>query len=175
MKRTKSNIITHPVYPITTQLMEVLLMKHFSFNSNHIVPGVLMNGGRRELDLLVVTNNGYAYEVEIKISKQDLLNDKKKKHNHGYDKLKNVWFAVSENIEIEFALKHIPEHAGLIWVYYDNFNFKYKCKVVKLPVNKKKPYKWSKEEIHDLLRLGTMRIYSLKKKNVQLMYELNRK
>ena len=63
---------------ITTLEVELSLMKHFNFRENVIVNGVhwgmVINGKPlHECDLLILSKANYATEVEIKISKSDLL------------------------------------------------------------------------------------------------------
>jgi len=145
---------------VTTLLMEVVLMKHFEFQHNYIVPKVSFGAGLHECDLLVITKSGYAHEIEIKIDKQDLINDKHKPHQHVDYRIKEFWFAVPLPLEQE-ALKHIPDRAGLLSVY--ERGGKWRCRVSRLPQASKKPYKWNQDEIFNLLRLAAMRIYTLKK------------
>ena len=46
----------------------------------------------KETDFLVIQNNGYTIDIEIKVSRQDYLIDKKKIHKHNI--LKNGYFQV---------------------------------------------------------------------------------
>jgi len=105
---------------------------------------------------LVVTKSGYATEVEIKISKQDLKNDLKKKHCHKSNKIKCLYFAAPEEL-VEFALENIPTRAGLLSVGL-------RVNEIKKPELNKESVKWSDKEIFNLLRLGAMRIYTLKQR-----------
>lgn len=66
---------------ITTLDMEIVLMEYFGVNRNIIVPNVSWGLNLHECDLLIFSKSGYATEVEIKISKQDLLKDKNKNIN----------------------------------------------------------------------------------------------
>ena len=62
---------------ITTLEMETLLMNHFNYLQNIIVPNVSNgifhkeHGWLHECDLLVLSKANYATEIEIKISKAD--------------------------------------------------------------------------------------------------------
>ncbi len=141
---------------MTTLQIEIKLMLYFGFNKNYIVPNVHWGAGLHECDLLVVTKSGYATEVEIKISKQDLKNDLKKKHCHKSNKIKALYFAVPEEL-VEFALENIPTRAGLLSVGL-------RVNEIRKPELNKESIKWSDDEIFNLLRLGTMRIYTLKQR-----------
>lgn len=143
--------------------MEIALMKEFKFNQNYIVPnvhfGVYMLGKEmHECDLLVVTKSGYATEIEIKVSKADLKKDFTKKHSHDHPAIGRLFYAVPEELK-EIALELIPDNAGLITV-----DDEYYCSYVKDAVYKEKRHKWNKDEIFNVLRLGTMRIFNLKKR-----------
>lgn len=159
--------------------MEIALMKHFKFLQNVIVPNVkwgMVLGGTplHECDLLVLSKSNYATEIEIKVDKGDLLKDKAKSHNHKHPYIKFLYFAVPEKLK-EVALNNIPERAGLLVVskrlisntYYDDY-YIYHIDVVKPAIRNPKTQKWSFEDKNKLMRLGTMRIYNLKKKILKL-------
>jgi hypothetical protein len=66
-----------------------------------------------ECDLLALSKLDVLHEIEIKISKSDLLADKRKRHGHQSAIIKRLWYAVPNNL-VDFAKLHIPEDAGLI-------------------------------------------------------------
>lgn len=147
--------------------MEVSVMSHFGVRQNVIVPNVSwgMFYDLHECDLLLLTKSNYATEIEIKVSKQDLLKDKEKKHNHFHKNIARLYFAVPEKLE-EIALKEIPERAGLLVGHKlkHDWGFSYHIKEVRSPIRNKNALKWTEEERNKLTRLGTMRILGLKKK-----------
>ena len=157
---------------ITTLEMELVLMREFDVRQNIIVPNVsfgirINNKYLHECDLLILSNSNYATEIEIKISKSDLLQDKKKTHKHDHIAIKNFYYAVPEFLE-DIALKNIPENAGLIVIteakhFVANQRYLH-ATIVKKPKARKDAYKWQTENILKLTRLGCMRIYGLKKK-----------
>lgn len=74
-----------------------------------------------EMDLITVSKQGIANEIEIKISLSDLKADKNKTHGHENQRTKRLYFAIPESI-YEQAIEFIPEHAGincLEWVLSD--------------------------------------------------------
>jgi len=128
-----------------------------------------------ETDMLVLTQSGYATGFEIKVSKSDLLADLKKKQYTRFKdeengnvlqelyyakKFKHFYYAVPKKLQ-ETALSMIPEFVGLY--VYENFEYPkmptFKC--VK-EAKKLKTESWSEKNKNELMRLGCMRIYSLK-------------
>lgn len=155
---------------------ELVLLRMFKFHTNIIVPGVttLSQLVKFESDILVLTDSGYATSIEIKVSKADLRNDLKKKHilkldpkysvratnskEYYYGRLKHFYYAVPVEL-IEVALEQIPSFSGLI-----NLS---NGKIVRKP-EKLFNYKWTKEELLKLCKLGTMRINNLKQNIAEL-------
>lgn len=152
-----------------TSEVEVALFRYLDYRVNLIIPNIswgMFLCGRflHECDILMVTKSGYATEVEIKVTKADLLKDKKKWHNHKHPAISKLYFAVPDKLK-DIALKEIPERAGLYCVYENKE--RPKLKHVRLIRDCKKPknrYKWTMEEMYNAARLGAMRIYNLKLK-----------
>ena len=146
---------------MNTLEMEIALMRYFNFMQKIIVPnvkfGMVLNSKElHECDLLICTKSGYLTEVEIKISKQDLIKDKEKPHGHFHDAIKYLYFAIPK--EMKCDIDHIPERAGILLVTQNGW-----CQRIREPVYNKS-YKLSDKEQHKLACLGTMRIYTLKKR-----------
>lgn len=155
---------------ITTLEMEIILMEYFNFNKKIVVPcvsyGIKYKGKPlHECDLVILTQNkdktgkisGFGTEVEIKISKADLKKDKFKKHTHDSVLIKSFYYAVPYYLE-EFALTEIPAHAGLLVI-----NKRGTVIISKKPINNVNCIKWPKDLIFKLCKLGTMRIFNLKR------------
>lgn len=153
--------------------MEVAVSNYFSPRQNLIVPNVSWGMFRHEVDLCVLSPAGYAREIEIKVSRSDLIKDKEKRHGHDEPMIKYLYFAIPEHLEKD--IEHIPERAGVLIVKW-NKPFKaygytntrmeagwWSCKKVREP---KIQYnrKWLEHEYNSLLRLGAMRIWGLKEK-----------
>ena len=161
---------------VTCLDIELAIMQEFNFRQNLIVPNItnMMCLLPFETDMLVLTNSGYAYGFEIKVSKSDLKADFKKPqhcrfdqmHNgktgfeRYYGKFKYFYYAVPEHLK-EFALEIIPDFCGL-WVLnkpeYPQIRKFYQAREPKKLFDRK----WSEKERYEIARLGTMRIYSLK-------------
>lgn len=159
--------------------IEIAIMEKFDFTQNLIVPNVteISSLVSFETDMLILSKSGYAHGIEIKVSRQDLLNDFKKVHykkfesfdsrsktglESNYKTLKYFSYAVPDYLE-EVAKEVIPEFCGL-YVYKDPSNGIGKKRLYEsIKPQMIHSYKWSDKERYCLARLGTMRIYSLKK------------
>ena len=153
--------------------IEIALAGHLGTNCNLIVPNISYGlNFSHELDLLVVTKSGYADEIEIKISKSDLKADTKKKHGHHSDRIKRLYFAVPKFME-EYALKNIPERAGLFVINEkDGFVGRVECvKVAKLNKNFRK---LNEKEMNHLYELVALRMWSLKRALYSLQKRYNK-
>lgn len=151
---------------INTLEMEIALMKYLGIRQNLIVPNVSWGmHGLHECDLLSLSNSNYATEVEIKVSKGDLLNDKLKNHSHDHKLITYFYYAVPVKL-VEVALAEIPYHAGLLSVEkVESFGNLYNVvSQIRPPVRKTKAYKWTDDDRYRLARLGTLRILGLKQK-----------
>ena len=166
---------------LTTLDMEVVMMDSINPRQNLVVTNphwglFLGNRAMHECDILYVTKSGYATEIEIKISKADLLKDKEKRHNHAHNHIARLYFAVPESLE-ELALQEIPERAGLYVVRQEEVRyrkniytdeevhyFKTVLSCVREAKRNQRAEKWSITDKYQLARLGTIRVWSLKKK-----------
>ena len=59
--------------------IELAVSNYLNPRTNLIVPNVHWGMCLHECDLLVITRSGYAWEVEIKVSRVDLIKNKEKK------------------------------------------------------------------------------------------------
>ncbi len=148
--------------------MEIAIMKELDVRRNVIVPNVSWAfGSLHECDLLSLSKSGYATEIEIKVSKADLLKDKEKRHSHENDLISYFYFAVPEKLK-EIALAEIPVRAGLYVIEeFKVLNSNKKIlhvNKIRTAVKNAKSVKWSLENKLHLAHLGAMRILNLKKK-----------
>ena len=130
----------------------------FGFLRYNCIPNVKWSFFRdsQEADLLCFGKSGVLHNIEIKISTQDLRADLAKRHKHYDRRVKHLWFAVPETL-VPYALETIPEKSGLISVA-ENL----KTKIIRRPKPNNDPYyrKPTQEELYNLLRAGTMRMWS---------------
>ena len=144
---------------VTTMEMEILLAARFNPRVNTIVPNISWGMFIHECDLLIVRQSGYAVEVEIKISKADLIKDTLKRHGHYSDKINYLYFAIPDYLQDYIA--HIPERAGIIVVETQYTHLR--TKEIRKPT-KTGSYKFTDKERLKVARLGCMRIWGLKQK-----------
>lgn len=146
-----------------------------------------------EADLIVVRKSGCLIEIEIKVSKSDLVKlEKKKTHNHDDHRIKYLYFAIPHVLLCQH--EHIPSRAGILildwkqekyrianvdgyrrYVACDNGKWVLRCTEVRKPVLHSK-YKIADHERYTLARLGALRIWDLKEKlnkNNELLPEGN--
>lgn len=146
--------------------MEIAVAELINPRVNLIVPNISWGMFRYELDLLVVTKNRIAWEIEIKVSKSDLKKDAEKSHNHRNEKIQKLFFAIPEHLKDCIGL--IPSHAGVIIVH--GYEWGFRAKIERHP-KIANDYKWSDKDIANLYRLASMRTWSLKKK-IQKMKDI---
>jgi len=143
----------------TTGEIEEAVVRHFNARKNVIVPNVSWGMFPYELDLCILNNDSlYASEVEIKISKSDLKADAKKNHSHDKNGnyIKYLWFAMPKKLMGCEDL--VPENAGIL--YIDKWGF---SKIFRKAIANKLAKKWDYEKAFKLARLGTLRIWDLKR------------
>ena len=151
---------------ITTIEIEERVANYFNVRQNIIVPNISWGMNIHECDLLIIRKSGYGIEVEIKVSRADLKKDIEKEHKHSDFRIREFYFAIPDYLEDSVSL--IPEHAGIIVLSrnYDYGDHLY-CKTIRDPKVFKYSVKFTQEEIFNIARLGTMRIWSLKRKIIE--------
>jgi len=145
---------------MTAKEIELILVKHFDFRTNLIVPNVSWGWKLPyEADLVVLRPSGWAEEIEIKVCKGDIKADREKKWSQHWDKhFLKLWFAVPSNLsDCEF----IPEHAGILSVHKNEHGHP---RVVITRGARRNPVarKVTEKERQKLSELGCMRIWDLK-------------
>jgi len=170
---------------LTTLDMEVALMHGFNPRQNIIVPNVSWgiwdrgSGALHECDLIILSGSDYATEIEIKVSKFDLLRDKDKRHKHAHGMIRRFYYAVPDELE-EVAKIEIPDRAGLITVSSQEIKgaggfYYYRIRTVRECKINTSAEKWSEDHRMQLMRLGTMRILGLKQKVLTLKSKIDAK
>ena len=108
-----------------------------------------------EADILVMSKLGYLTEIEIKVSKSDLIADTLKKHQHKSKLIKYLYFAIPEKLELH--IEHIPSRSGVYSVSKVG-----KVRLLRKAEINKESRILNDDEKYNLARLGTMRIWNLK-------------
>ena len=160
---------------LTTLEMEIALANYFDLRRNIIVPNISWGFHIHECDLLIIRPSGYLVEVEIKISLADLKKDQKKYHGHRDRRIKALYFAIPEYLQSHVSL--IPQRAGVLVLkeksYFDCPDiikqelkeYKYlKFEPLRKPLINTNADKIDERTQLKIARLGTLRIWSLKRK-----------
>jgi hypothetical protein len=151
---------------ITTIEIEERVANYFSPRQCLIVPNISWGMDIHECDLLIVRKSGYGIEVEIKVSRADLKKDAEKTHHHSDSRIREFYFAIPDYLQD--AIDLIPSHAGVIILtrVYDYGDHLY-CRTIRDAKINTKSIKFTPEEMFNIARLGTMRIWSLKRKIIE--------
>ncbi len=142
---------------LKTPEIELALANHLNIRANIIVPNIHWGLLPYEVDLLVLSSKGYATEIEIKVSVSDLKADKLKKHDHSSNLIKRLFFAMP--LKMQEHIKHVPAKAGILFV--DDYGRVREHRKAKLNTAARK---LTEKEIYQVLRLGNMRTWTLRKK-----------
>jgi len=141
---------------VTSLDIEIAVAKLFNPRINIIVPNITWGMGfKYELDMLIITPAGYGYEIEIKTSLSDFLLDIKKRHFHDSKRIKKFYYAMPDYL-LEKCEKHISGDTGIISIKDGEANIIRESKI-------RNNFKFSTGDISNLTRLGTMRIWTLKR------------
>ena len=156
---------------MNTTDIEIAIADIFNPRVNIIVPNVSWGLGLHECDVLILTKSGYAYEVEIKISRADLKKDLNKAHMHKSNRIRGLWFALPQQL-----LKHmnlIPSNAGIISVSSPEADAFYP-KFERRPTLNIDAKQFTREEIVKLIHLASMRIWPMKKRLRERCWEIEK-
>ena len=157
---------------IRTTEIEIAVAEYFGISRNLTIPNVSWGFRNRssEKDLVVITSSNYIYEIEIKVSKSDLIRDKQKhkwKLQPYFNDFRKTYFAIPIYL-LEYK-EHIPEFAGIITVEHANKkNVDYWTFVQREAKINKESKKITEKEKYQLARLGALRVWGLKKKLLKL-------
>mgnify|MGYP006943684804 CR=1 FL=1 len=117
-----------------------------------------------ECDLLYITKNRYAHEYELKISKNDIIQDKDKRRHifsHINDtKIRSRTFVIP--VDLMDCTNLIPEKCGIIIV-----NPNSTCVLTRKAKNNTKARQLTYEEVLHLGNLAAMRLWKFKLKQWQ--------
>ena len=144
---------------MNSEFIEVAVARYLNPRQNLVIPNAYWGlGFNYELDLFMMTPAGYGWEVEIKVSKSDLIKDKEKWKWKNYlsGRIKKLYFAVPLSLENE--IDHIPEYAGFL-VVHDNGKV-YKRREAQ-NIGK---HKFTEKDRMKAMHLCCMRVWDLKKR-----------
>ena len=148
-------------------IIEVCVAKLLNFRVYTIVPNVHWGLGIHECDMLALDKEGRFTEIEIKCSLSDLKADFKKGHNHKSEIISRLIYAMPIDLCEKYELL-VPSNCGIISVSENVVKHKW------LPTHKAEWFRTCRhsvvkkpdtETIQNFMRLGCMRIWSLKEHN----------
>lgn len=117
-----------------------------------------------EADILVINQEGFSHEIEIKLSKSDFKNDFKKfyqNQNSGEKFLKHDKIGCGDYVCNHFsfllpmgmvALEEIPQHCGVIEFYHNEDTWKTEFYIRRLPQRIHEDLYWNLVDQKDFLR-----------------------
>ena len=155
---------------ITTLEIEESLARFFDIRLNVIIPNISYGfHGLHECDIFVLKSNNYATEVEIKISLSDLKADFHKGHDHKSNYIREFYYAFPIKFYEAFE-PLIPKHAGIITceVSDEIVYSRIRRNATVNPLAKKLGI----EDRLKIQRLGCMRIWSAKKREIKYKNEI---
>jgi hypothetical protein len=165
---------------ITTKEIEVALCAYpispFYCRKWIVVPRVSWGLESHECDILALSNNNYAHEIEIKTSVSDLKADFKKRHHHESidNKIRCLWYAAP--IEMQAEVENlVPQNTGIILVYRSTnewHTYKLRTEIIRKASPKTSARKFTDEEKIKLYRLGTMRYWTIIKREIAAKYDV---
>lgn len=143
--------------------IEVAVALLLDYRRYTIVPNVHWGAGfSHECDMLAIDGDNKMTEIEVKISMADLKADFKKKHGHSSKYISRLVYAMPEKM-ITKAVEIIPKEHGIISVKWNGYRFEAKW-VRKARHRKHYIEQVPQSKIINIMRLGCMRIWSLKTK-----------
>lgn len=150
--------------------IEVAVAKLLNYRVYTIVPNVA-SLFMHECDMLALDTHGRFTEIEIKVTASDLKADFKKTHGHKSEYISRLIYAMPIQLCEKYA-QLIPKECGIISVHHSlppsncsdckGYVYALHYRVVKHQKQKKLP---TNTMINDFMRLGCMRIWSLKEHN----------
>lgn len=154
-----------------TNTIEYAISRRFDERTHLMVPNISWGLLSHEADMLVVRQTGYCLEFEIKRSFSDYKADfKKHKWCGGLSKkIKEFYYAFPAELwhKRENDIRGLlPDFAGVL-VAYNGDGFPY-SKIVREAKPNSQAIPLSQSQMYDVARLGTMRIWNLKRAIIQL-------
>jgi hypothetical protein len=133
----------------------------FYYRRYLVVPNVYWGlGFTHELDVLALSEAGYAHEIEVKISRADTRRDLEKDHGHRDHRIRCLWFAGPEALG-PTLIELTPAHAGVIVVVDPVDGRKHgRARILRKARADTGSRKFTDAERFQLARLGLMRYWS---------------
>ena len=133
----------------------------FKYTRNIVVENVYWGWGLKyEADLIAISKAGYATEIEIKVSKYDLIKDMEKiKYTLCPDsRITRKYFAIPQEL-VNTAIKILPPNIGILSVYKKEGHDRYTVETIRRAVRNKLARPCTEQEINKLLRLQSIKYW----------------
>lgn len=159
---------------MTAAEVELAVANWIGTREHLCVPNVSWGMHLHECDLLYLSDKGFATEIEIKVTKSDLKRDAQKRHQHRSPRIKFLYYAMP--ITMADCAELVPEHAGILlasrrqpltWEREPG-RMRLECKVTREPETNRAAAAFTDTERLQLARLGALRIWTLKKRILEL-------
>lgn len=147
---------------VTAQDVELAVANFFGIRTCVMVPNVswgLFRDHNHEADMVMLRPSGWADEIEIKVSASDIKADLRKHRGAGHcrpELIRFLWFAVPEALA---TCEYIPAYAGILAMFETGKTIR----VIRPAAINPGSRKLTNAEQFKLLRLGCMRVWTLKK------------
>ena len=142
--------------------IEYAVATYFNYRVNVIVPNVYpmsfgIHPGGFEMDIAILSARGYLQEVEIKVSKTDLIKDadKDKWRYYPFINVKKLWFAIPE--KMISCMDLVPDIAGILCVYKTG-----KVRAIRQPKANNIAMPLTPIQQFKFARLGAIRVWPMK-------------
>ncbi len=151
-------------HKITSADIEIAVANYYGIR-NHVI---LYNaswglGFMYELDMLVFSKSRYATEIEIKVSKSDILKDLTKRFQHSDSRIKHVFFAVPESL-VEFCKEKINPDFGVLSVKeLERYPGTFKITQVRGAKQNSRAEPWPDKTYIKALELANLRLHRAKR------------
>jgi len=143
---------------ITAIEIESAVARFYGIRETIMVPNVSWGLLEHEADMVIVKASRWADEIEIKCSASDIKADLRKNNGKGHIRspmIRKLWFAVPAELSDN---PNIPLFAGILKI-----TERRSVEVMRPAEINPNARKLTEKEMYKLMRLGCMRIWSLKK------------
>lgn len=145
--------------------MEVAIAKYFNIRQHIIVPNLSWGFFSHECDLFLIRTSGFGFEVEIKISRSDMIADLKKEMNHidNKNRIVQLYYAFPYDL-LPKVEEFVPKDCGIILVKKSKWNndYHYHTSMYRDAKRRKGAKRLTEKEQLKIARLGVMRVWKLK-------------
>jgi len=122
-----------------------------------------IHAGHMEVAVANLIGSDAFHEIEIKISASDLRADFNKRHGHDSKIISSLTYAVPDKL-LNLAHQLVPAECGLIAVNWNKYSGCHTARWIRR-AKRRKGVVVTNGTIRDFMRLGCMRIWSLKHHN----------